>query len=480
MLRHVRRLAASPIRIAAVVLILSGASSVGLSVDASQAAARRPRLGNTHAARSPSSRSRRRSSRQSLCAGRASKKPKTCERAHREKKTTRAVPAAPSRGASTSKGPTAPANENVTSGPNATPETSTEQPNAVNSEPNSPLEPTGPLEPSGPSESSEPSESIAPTEPPPTSDGEPFRFFSPTSVWNEPLSNQTEIDPSSKAVVNQFASEVAGAEASGEGPWINTTNWSIPVYTVPANQPTVSVQLTNHAPEATLSSAWSAVPLPANAIPAVGTDGTLIVWQPSSDKLWEFHRLVHEDDGNWSATWGGAMMNVSANRGAYGPEAWPGARSWWGISASSLSLVGGLISFEDFAKGQINHALEMAIPNIRGEVYASPAERSDGKSANPLALPEGARLRLNPALNLASLHLPRVTMMLAEAAQRYGIVVTDFARVPEIFAQDPIPTGTNPYAGPHGYFEGKYPDQLLASFPWGQLELVKMALHGTS
>jgi len=70
--------------------------------------------------------------------------------------------------------------------------------------------------------------------------------------------------------------------------------------------------------------------------------------------------------------------------------------------------------------------------------------------------------------------------MIAEAAQRYGIFISDGSSVAEFFsAQDPSPTGTNPYAGPGGYFEGKYPSQLLASFPWSQLELLKMELHST-
>jgi hypothetical protein len=138
-----------------------------------------------------------------------------------------------------------------------------------------------------------------------------------------------------------------------------------------------------------------------------------------------------------------------------------------------------LISFEDLERGQINHALEMAIPNVRAGVYASPAQRSDGKIADPLSLPEGAHLRLNPSLNLETLHLPRLTLMIAEAAQRYGIFITDGAGNVTFYAQDPIPTGTEPYAGPGGYFEGKYPNELLASFPWSQLELLKMELHST-
>jgi hypothetical protein len=225
-----------------------------------------------------------------------------------------------------------------------------------------------------------------------------------------------------------------------------------------------------------LQSAWSVVPLPPSAHPASGTDAVLVVWQPSTDQLWEFERLVHDSDG-WRAVWGGAMQNVSSNTGVYAANAWSGAQSWWGASASSLSLAGGLISLEDLEMGQIDHALAMAIPNVSKGVYASPAQRDDGRSTDQLSLPEGAHLRLNPNLDLATLHLPPVTLMIAQAAQRYGIFVRDKGANVQLFAQDPTPTGTNPYAGRGGYFEGKSPAQLLAAFPWSELELLKMELH---
>ncbi|HEY2537786.1 MAG TPA: hypothetical protein VGI24_12500 [Solirubrobacteraceae bacterium] len=275
--------------------------------------------------------------------------------------------------------------------------------------------------------------------------------------------------------MSAFDEEIATEEQAHDGPWINTTSYSIPVYTVPAGQPTVPVVLDSEV-DPPLSSAWSAVPLPPTAVPAVGHDGSLVVWQPSTDRLWEFHQLIHEGNA-WMASWGGAIQNVSSDRGVYGTEAWPGAQPWWGISASSLSLVGGLITLEDLEKGQINHALEIAIPHVRAGVFASPAQRTDGKTGGALSLPEGARLRLDPHLNLAALHLPRLTLMMAEAAQRYGIFITDGSSDVEFFAQDPTPTGTNPYIGASGYFEGKHPYQILESFPWHHLQLMKMELH---
>ena len=45
---------------------------------------------------------------------------------------------------------------------------------------------------------------------------------------------------------------------------------------------------------------------------------------------------------------------------------------------------------------------------------------------------------------------------MAEAAQRYGIVLRDKSSNITFYGQDPTPTGTNPYAGPTGYWEGSY------------------------
>jgi hypothetical protein len=303
----------------------------------------------------------------------------------------------------------------------------------------------------------------------------PFRFFSPRSFWNKPVPIDAAIAASSSALVDALDKEVNASETLGGGPTINTTSWSVPVYTVPSNQPTVRITLENHA-SPHLQAAWDAVPLPPDAQPAGGTDKHLVVWQPSTDQLWEFWHLQHAGDG-WRAEWGGAMKSVSSNPGVYGPEAWPGADSNWGGSASSLSLAGGLITLEDLEMGEINHALAIALPNVRASVYASPAKRTDGLSTNPLSLPEGAHLRLDPNLNLAALHLPRFTLMIAEAAQRYGIFVRSRGSSVAFYGQDPITSATNPYSGTHGYLEGKTGPELLGSFPWAHLQLLKMHLH---
>jgi hypothetical protein len=304
----------------------------------------------------------------------------------------------------------------------------------------------------------------------------PFRFFSAASFWNRPLDTSAALDPSSTAMVAHLLGEVEAEQAAKNGPWINTSAYSVPVYTVPASQPTVRVRLAAHRPVAGLSRAWRAVPLPANAQPAAGSDGDLVVWQPSREKLWEFWRLRREAAG-WQASWGGAMRHVSSQSGVYGRDSWPGARSSWGISASSLSLPGGLLTLQQLRVGEIDHALALAIPGPRAGVYASPAQRTDGDSEDPSALPEGAHLRLDPTLDLSTLHLPPLTLALARAAQRYGVLVTDRSPVLAFYAEDPTRTGTDPYTSPGGFFEGRDPRAALAAFPWAQLQVLRMRLH---
>jgi hypothetical protein len=304
----------------------------------------------------------------------------------------------------------------------------------------------------------------------------PFRFFSPTGFWNKRLADTAPLAPISARAMKAFEAEIAREKRDSTPPTINTRRWSVPIYTVPADQPTVRVEHENAGVSPSLQLAWNAVPLPSNAHPAAGSDKHLVVWQPSSDRLWEFWRLEHDSRG-WRARWGGAMEHASSNPGVYGPEAWPGATSHWGATASSLSLAGGLITLEDFEAGKIEHALAIGIPDVRAGEYSGPARRTDGTSTDPLSLPEGAHLRLDPELNLAALHLPPTTLMIARAAQRYGIFVRSLGSHVVFFGEDPIPSGTGPYMGANGFFEATEPSQLLASFPWGHLQLLKMTLH---
>jgi hypothetical protein len=100
--------------------------------------------------------------------------------------------------------------------------------------------------------------------------------------------------------------------------------------------------------------------------------------------------------------------------------------------------------------------------------WAWPAQRTDGNaSTSPAtAIPAGTRFRLDPALNINRLHLPKIDRMLAIAAQRYGIVVRDTAGAVAFYGQDPTAGGTNPRTAAFGE---QSPTNVLALFPWDHL-----------
>src|SRR4051795_914787 len=58
------------------------------------------------------------------------------------------------------------------------------------------------------------------------------RFFAPLSVWNGELAPDAELDPASGKIVEALAKEVSREFASGPQPTVNTTAYSVPIYSV--------------------------------------------------------------------------------------------------------------------------------------------------------------------------------------------------------------------------------------------------------
>jgi|tagenome__1003787_1003787.scaffolds.fasta_scaffold20983245_3 hypothetical protein len=326
----------------------------------------------------------------------------------------------------------------------------------------------------GPGASPATQASPAPTLVPPASVP---RLFAPDSVWNAPLVPTVPLDPSNATLVRTLQNTVAQNIAAGWGPWIGTDGTS-PLYTVPADQPTVRVTLDAGAWNGALQQALRAVPMPRNAQPAAGPDGHLTVWQPSTDRMWELFQARRMADG-WHASYGGAMANVSRSPGYYDASSWPGlSQPSWGATATSLPVIAGTIMIDELKAGVIPHALALNIPWAKPNIYSWPAQRTDGQSTDPNAIPEGARFRLDPTVDIARLNLPPMTRMMAVAAQQYGMIVRDqTGHAISFFAENPAQYGTDPYTSPGGFYGGPNPSAVLRAFPWQCVQLVRMDLR---
>lgn len=287
----------------------------------------------------------------------------------------------------------------------------------------------------------------------------PARPFSPDSFWNSPLPADAPLDPASATLTGEMRGQV-----TEYGPWINSVRYSTPVYRVGPEQARMRVALDQDSSR--LSQAFESVPVPPDAVPGVGTQAHMVVWQPSTDTMWEFWKMARSEAG-WHASWGGRMESVSQNPGHF-------VEKNWGATATGLPLLGGLVTLDEMRSGRIDHALAVAIPRVRSSVFSWPAQRTDGQVDSPDAIPHGTRFRVDPTLNLDALELPRVTRMLAEAAQRYGIVLRDKAGAVTLYAEDPAPYGIgDPYPA---LYEGLSPSQIMRRFPWEHLQALKLQM----
>lgn len=295
------------------------------------------------------------------------------------------------------------------------------------------------------------------------------RFFGPDSVWNRPLPDDMPLDQTSSRLVAKLREQVESAR-----PTININSYSTAVYTVPADQKRVrfTVERTESFAARVKAQFSDGVPVPDGARPSAGSDGQLTIWQPSTDTIWELYKAQRAGDG-WRGTWGAVMRNVSENPGVY-PRQPSGATI--STTASGLPLVGGLVTLEDVRRGRIDHALQMAVPKARRSVWSLPARITDGADSGPDSIPEGARFRLPSDLDIDALGLPPLTRMLARAAQRYGIIVSDQAGAVSFRGEQSEPgdeTWSKALGGKPGY-------EVIGRFPFERLQLTEMALGGPS
>jgi hypothetical protein len=313
-------------------------------------------------------------------------------------------------------------------------------------------------------------------------------LFAPDSFVNKPLPSTAPLDPNSSTMVTALRLEVQREAADPDvrnRPNINTWWCSPRVYTVPAAQPTVKVDIVGaSALDPNLQQQFAAVPIPPGAREDENcTDRNLVIHQPSTDKMWEFWVMNHDAaTDKWSARYGGeigpedtGMLGLSQSPG-YWTDRPTGFGHRYGATGTSIPLLAGLQTTAELQAGNIDHSIAFAMRSPAA-CWRFPAQRQDGdlSGSNSLAPPEGAILRLPASLNITSLNLPHYTAMVARAVQRYGMHLRDRAAHVAFYAEHPQADSPDPYAGPGGVFQGVPGDQLMAKFPWDKLQVLAVA-----
>lgn len=283
--------------------------------------------------------------------------------------------------------------------------------------------------------------------------------FAEDSFWYTPIPRDVELHPRSADLAENFDRqwrEYYGSVA------INTDTFAPPIYRARFDTPRQRVRFWDcqdkgH-PEPELSRQLASVPIPPDAKPSDGTDAELVIWQPSTDTMWELWK-VRIDDGQWEACWGGRLTGVSRGQGVF--------RHPFGTTATGLSLAGGLITPTALEAGQIDHALAVSLVETRSGLFSWPANRTDGWIDEEDSIPEGLRLRLDPAVDVDALPISPVAKIVARALQTYGMVIRDKSGAVNFYAENYVAAGKpDPYAA----LFGSEPFRVLEGIPWDRLQ----------
>jgi hypothetical protein len=253
-----------------------------------------------------------------------------------------------------------------------------------------------------------------------------WRPFSDSSPWNTPIPINPEIDPNSDAMIDNLQSS---AEPEF---WVNIYRYTVPVWVADSSTPQYAVPCTD-------GNCWyfDHVPIPDEAVPDPGSDAHMLILDYAQHKSWDMWLARKLQDGSWIAGYGTTFDLNGEGVKAYGLGSARG---------SGFPLAAGLIYAQEVQAGHIRHALIMAYDWPR-HCVVYPASTNCGLSSSPNAIPVGARLQLDPALDLNTLNLRPAAKVIARAMQEYGLYVGDNSHGTSLYAESFYGKPTNPWVG---------------------------------
>jgi hypothetical protein len=288
------------------------------------------------------------------------------------------------------------------------------------------------------------------------------RFFSADSPWNTLASNRA-VHPLSAGLLAQAATTAArGVDGRvrrvpvTSGLVVATRVRTVPVVsgrvrrvpvtsglvvatrvrTVPVVSGGVPTLLTCRRVACGDGSGQELLDIPADVDPDSRYDGWLTVVDEAAQQAWDFWRARREDDGSIS-------YQLVRQWDLDGPGFQQPYLS--GVRGSGLPAFAGLVRADELERGEVDHALALALPGVAAGSFVQPASTTDG-TGPVTSLPAGARLFLRPDVELEPLDATpaqvRQATTLVETLRTYGAIVVGRAPVPTLYVEQATGTGT--------------------------------------
>ena len=276
---------------------------------------------------------------------------------------------------------------------------------------------------------------LPPPPPPPPVAGLNVRPYSAGSAWNTPIAAGAAADPNSAQLIAGLGAHNGGRLTS------DPEQYTFPVYFADASTPRYNVPCRTYrctvvsASGTTTTDVLQGVPIPAAARTSAGSDAQMIIIDTATGTEWDVWQASFDGSG-WSVS-NGSVYNVN----------WDGMPTRYGSRGAGVPYYAGLIRPWEIAAGRIDHALAFAYPAPASGRCVWPASKTDGNTAGNSAIPEGARLQLDPNLtdaDFAAMGLNRTGVIIARALQQYGMILIDVSGRPKIYAENLV---VNPAAG---------------------------------
>jgi hypothetical protein len=229
----------------------------------------------------------------------------------------------------------------------------------------------------------------------------PARVFAETSPFNTPIPDNPVLDRESQDIAATLSQKVVA----------DLYEFGIAIYEADGSTVRVAVDCTERWGTCLLESGLQRVP--DDAQPAPGSDGTLVVIDWIERRTVEMWRAVQLSNGSWSTAWGTTT-----------PIDGTGIPAIFG-NGSGVSHLAGVIRVDEIARGRIDHALVFSTSNACRDDYRYPATKTDGQSTRTDCVPEGARIQLDPSIDIESLGLTPAEHTIALALQKYGAYAVD-------------------------------------------------------
>lgn len=264
------------------------------------------------------------------------------------------------------------------------------------------------------------------------------------SAWSQPIPAHPTLDTRSQRMVRSLA-------ADGRA-YANLYDYGIPIYQVGDSTVLRRVECTK--PWGTCDLERNRVPIPVVARPNFGSDGVMVLVHPRRDKVFEFWQARKSTSG-WRTSWGTVTR--------------PSGDARNGATGSGISRLAGIIRAEEMAARRIPHALVFSTDNACRDRYRYPATKTDGLSDRLDCIPEGARVQLDPAVDLADIPMPPGERVVARALQRYGAYVVDVGAENMAFGFEKPTSTRDPYPAAGllwDYF-------AMKKIPWESLRVLR-------